>query len=328
MSRVLLGAQFFVFAAALFVLVGAVVAALARSLSQRWLLTLHPASRYRALFAITVAPLAVGALLLVVACLPAILSLVFPLQDHCLRHDDVHAHLCFVHLPQLVHVNVGLVLAVWAAACVGAVRFITSVGKIIAALRVSSQLIRSASHDPTRDFFVLETGMVSVAVGLFAPRIFISRGLLGQLSREQLDIVLAHERAHTVRRDPLMQLLARVFLAFHFAPVRRWLADELAVSAEQACDEAAATSSGDRLAVAETILSVAKSCSSGPPRELALAMGETAIERRVDALLNSPAPEFTGSLFTLGVCSASLMLLGAAQPIHHCTEAFLSLFVE
>lgn len=119
MSSVLLGAQFFLFAAVLFVLFGSVIAALAKLVMQRWLMTLHSASRYRVLFALALLPVVLGVLLLVVACVPAVLSLLSPLRDHCLAHEDVHAHLCFVHLPKLVHVNTWLLVAVSAAAVVG-----------------------------------------------------------------------------------------------------------------------------------------------------------------------------------------------------------------
>jgi len=87
-------------------------------------------------------------------------------------------------------------------------------------------------------------------IGLFQPRVFLSRGLEAQLTDSELQLVLAHEFAHARRRDNLRQLLLRwASLAWQQQPRQRLLAD-FAGSIEQACDAAAAaTAAGGREAL-------------------------------------------------------------------------------
>lgn len=77
-------------------------------------------------------------------------------------------------------------------------------------------------------------------IGLFQPRVFLSRGLEAGLTDSELQLVLAHELAHARRRDNLRQLLLRwASLPWQRERRRRLLAD-FASSTEQACDAAAA----------------------------------------------------------------------------------------
>ena len=76
--------------------------------------------------------------------------------------------------------------------------------------------------------------------GWFTPRVYIAAELAETLSAEQLTAVLAHERAHVARRDPL-RLSALRFLActLFYLPAMRRLADDVADEAEVAADDIA-----------------------------------------------------------------------------------------
>ena len=77
--------------------------------------------------------------------------------------------------------------------------------------------------------------------GWWRPLIYVSGSLADSLDDAQLASVLAHERAHLVRRDPLRLSLLR-FLActLFYLPALRRLADDAADEAEIAADDAAA----------------------------------------------------------------------------------------
>ena len=76
--------------------------------------------------------------------------------------------------------------------------------------------------------------------GYVRPRIYLSSGALGRLSRDQLRAVVAHERHHMRRRDPLRILLARVLGdSLFFMPVLRRLAERYRALSELAADEEA-----------------------------------------------------------------------------------------
>lgn len=77
-------------------------------------------------------------------------------------------------------------------------------------------------------------------VGWFAPHVYIASELAETLSAPQLTAVLAHERAHVNRRDPL-RLSALRFLActLFYLPAMRRLADDVADEAEVVADDLA-----------------------------------------------------------------------------------------
>ncbi len=81
--------------------------------------------------------------------------------------------------------------------------------------------------------------------GLLRPQLYLSTGALDALSETELRAVLAHERHHLTRMDPLRILLARVLgEALFFLPVMRRLDARYAALAEIAADEAAARAHG------------------------------------------------------------------------------------
>ena len=81
--------------------------------------------------------------------------------------------------------------------------------------------------------------------GYVRPRIYLSSGALERLSRPELGAVVAHERHHMRRRDPLRILLSRVLgEAIFFMPVLRRLAERYRGLSELAADEEAVSQAG------------------------------------------------------------------------------------
>jgi len=97
-----------------------------------------------------------------------------------------------------------------------------------------------------------------VTIGTLAPRILLP-SLWTSWPAWQLDAVLAHERAHLRRRDPIVRLVAHVNRClFWFHPVAWWLDREIRSAAEQACDDEAVSATGRPRQYAETLLDVAE----------------------------------------------------------------------
>jgi Zn-dependent protease with chaperone function len=81
----------------------------------------------------------------------------------------------------------------------------------------------------------------AVTYGLIRPRILVSTGLTVALTPAEIGAVLAHEREHLRRRDPLRLLAARLFAAWGwYLPAAGWLARRAALRRELAADRAAA----------------------------------------------------------------------------------------
>jgi Zn-dependent protease with chaperone function len=100
--------------------------------------------------------------------------------------------------------------------------------------------------------------------GLLRPRVYCSTGALDLLDAPALAAVLAHERQHARRRDPLRLACGRVLVSglFFLPPLRR-LAQRQHALAELSADEAAVLDAGgDRSALASAMLGFSQA--SGP----------------------------------------------------------------
>jgi hypothetical protein len=96
-----------------------------------------------------------------------------------------------------------------------------------------------------------------VTVGIVRPRIVLPSSWTTWTETTRA-AVIAHERAHAQRRDPLVALLARLNICiFWFHPVAWWLERTLADAAEQACDEIAVRAVPQPREYAETLLMMA-----------------------------------------------------------------------
>lgn len=81
--------------------------------------------------------------------------------------------------------------------------------------------------------------------GYLQPSVFLSTGALESLGDAELHAVLAHERHHQARRDPLRLLILEVLAdALFFLPALRRLRERYGTLAEVAADEAAVRASG------------------------------------------------------------------------------------
>jgi Zn-dependent protease with chaperone function len=97
----------------------------------------------------------------------------------------------------------------------------------------------------------------AVTYGLMRPRILVSTGLATALTPAEIGAVLAHEREHLRRRDPLRLLAARLLAAWGcYLPVGRWLASLAALRYELAADRTAARCAG-RAVLAGALLKLA-----------------------------------------------------------------------
>lgn len=116
-------------------------------------------------------------------------------------------------------------------------------------------------------------------------RIVVSAGALAALGTEQMQAVLAHERAHLRGRHHLMLATgAALARAFPCVPLLTQARPQLAVLAEMAADDAAARSH-DRGDLAEALIILARA----GVRSTALAAGGPAVIARVQRLLTPPA---------------------------------------
>jgi beta-lactamase regulating signal transducer with metallopeptidase domain len=137
---------------------------------------------------------------------------------------------------------------------------------------------------------VCQSGAVAtpLTIGVLRPLVLLPRSWT-EWPDANLRAVLAHEAAHVRRRDALVALAARLNRClFWFHPFAWWLERQLAVTAEQACDEAAVRAVGQSGEYANVLLEMAEAVrrSGGRLAWQGIGMdGAGALEGRIDRIL-------------------------------------------
>lgn len=127
-----------------------------------------------------------------------------------------------------------------------------------------------------------------VVAGVRRPMIVVPAGFEAALPPEGRRILLAHELAHIVRRDPwwnALQCLIETFLFWH--PAVLWMSRCIRHERELCADELAVHRNEDRSDLAHALGHLAESCSSAC---LAVGANNGSLLRRVQALLGDAFP--------------------------------------
>ena len=157
-----------------------------------------------------------------------------------------------------------------------------------------------------------------VTVGWLSPSIVLPMSWK-EWPSDELNAVLAHEREHARRRDPLVQWLAALNrCVFWFHPLAWWLEGKLAMLAEEACDAAVVANGHDPRDYSEYLLNQARAIQRAGSRVglHGTAMGRGALQQRIQRLLDSrPVPEVSRKRAILAVtlCSPAIVVFTACQ---------------
>ena len=149
-----------------------------------------------------------------------------------------------------------------------------------------------------------------VTVGAIRPRIVLP-GTWNTWTETTREAVIAHERAHAKRRDPLVAVLTRLnACVFWFHPLAWWLERNLADAAEQACDEIALRAVPQPREYAETLLMMAAASRQAGGRIAwagVHAEGSGRLSERIDRILEGSHPLSVSRACRWLVISASVI---------------------
>jgi len=167
----------------------------------------------------------------------------------------------------------------------------------------------------------------AVLAGWLRPSLLIDRRLWTTLQPEHRDALLAHERGHLARRDPLVLTVLRVLTAVAPSARARPLLRQWLDHAERSADQAA-TRHVDPLVVAEALVACARLTPSRPSGRLGWTAGQ--LESRVHALVDgAPDTRVPRPDASIADLAAALLLLAvglvSAPWLHHHVEHVLNL---
>ncbi|HYY54141.1 MAG TPA: M56 family metallopeptidase [Candidatus Dormibacteraeota bacterium] len=152
------------------------------------------------------------------------------------------------------------------------------------------------------------------------PRVCVSTGLIARLAPDELRAVLAHERWHVARRDPLRIVLARYFAAgLYVIPIIEDLVAHYDLVKEVAADEHAVSALGDVRPLARALYRLMPHAEEMDMGLLAPVGGLSVTEARIEQLVEHrpivarfPRLHVALSAATL---IAALLLLAAHAPL-------------
>lgn len=127
------------------------------------------------------------------------------------------------------------------------------------------------------------------AHGFLRPELVISRGLLDGLERDELEAVIAHEKYHLLRRDPLKMLIGRAIThALFFLPLAGHLLAGFSRAKELAADELAVQEMGDSVPLSSALYKMLRQGREATA-DVPLAGVLGAADLRIAQLLSAPA---------------------------------------
>lgn len=190
---------------------------------------------------------------------------------------------------------------------VGGVRELAASRRLQRWLRACKPVAGCEPGEPGRggDFWVIDDERPrAFCAGLMRPRVYVSSGAIALLDASSLGAVLAHERGHARRRDPLRLAMARVIarVLFFLPGVNELFVRQRTLTELSADESAIAAAPGNRPALARAMLAFSEqSCPEAP----------TGVDpERVDHLLGEP-PSWTFPLLVFAFAVAVLGLLAA-----------------
>lgn len=226
----------------------------------------------------------------------------------------------------------GLVLL--GVAGVGLAFWLTAYWRAALDLRRMARVARIARLCPRAafggdDVVVVEAAFpVAAVAGWWRPRVLLSSRILAECSAEEIDLIVAHERAHIHGRDNIVRALLRC-LPDPLGATRAGLEIEHAwtLAVEEAADDQAAGDSAERRAtLASALVRVAGLADGAAPAwmpTLAFYQGEH-LRQRVTALLARRATarprRSTALMLSAGVGLFVAAGISGASTIHRITE--------
>ena len=170
----------------------------------------------------------------------------------------------------------------------------------------------SARLGLTRTVRLLESTrlQVPVVVGWLRPVLLVPTAVLGGLSPQQLEAVIAHELAHIRRHDYLVNLLqSAVETLLFYHPAVWWVSSAVRAEREHCCDDLAVVACGDAVLYARALTAI----ETLRHEEMGVAMAITGspLLARVRRLLGAKPPTTAASSGWIVALLTAVMVSGA-----------------
>ncbi|MBF9252968.1 M48 family metalloprotease [Pontibacter sp. 172403-2] len=163
----------------------------------------------------------------------------------------------------------------------------------------------------SRPVRLVESALVHVpmAIGFARPVILLPIGAVAGLSPHQVEAILAHELAHILRKDYLLNLLQSVMdLLFFYHPAMWWMSGVVRAERENCCDDIAVGICGNTLIYARALAELeAMRLPAAPAMAMAFSGRRGSLLVRIKRLLGQQSLRPT---FSEGFLAALVLVIG------------------
>lgn len=188
--------------------------------------------------------------------------------------------------------------------------------KRIQSLSVSSTLADNVCLLETSEF-------IAVTVGVLKPKVYVSTGLLEHTSKQEVEIILAHEQSHVQKRDNVTRTLVSFACCYLPRTVAKVIQSHFVLATEKLADQHAAQLSRET-DVASTLIKVAKLKMQTDSVAMSYFWDQQELSQRVQQLLAPTAFSALRSLPTLTtMLMGALISMGLVDVLHHLFDSFI-----
>lgn len=125
-----------------------------------------------------------------------------------------------------------------------------------------------------------------MALGWLKPVVLLPVGAVNHLSSAQVEAILAHELAHILRHDYLLNLLQSVVeILFYFNPAVWWVSSHVRTERENCCDDIAVRLCGNSLAYAKALVSLQALQMAAPALAMPFSKNKNQLLLRIQRIL-------------------------------------------
>ncbi len=155
-------------------------------------------------------------------------------------------------------------------------------------------------------------------LGIRRPKIYVSKGLISNLSKEELKAVLLHEHYHLEKRDTFIMLITSIVNSISFLfPILRDVIKNYKISREVEADKFAVIKSGDNRALVSALSKILAAPAISTYYAASIAEHET-LEERILALVSKNPKKGRFKLLNLAITFLSLLFIVViiAMPVY------------
>jgi Zn-dependent protease with chaperone function len=164
--------------------------------------------------------------------------------------------------------------------------------------------------------------------GFISKKCFITSGMLKEMTKEEVAVILGHEKAHAKINDPLKKWLFSIFTAYFISSLAARLKLHMTLAMEQAADNAVVNGDITSTFVASTLVKVARLNVLYSPvkdNDLVANFGADVLDQRIYFLLGQLNLKPVNKTITIVLSISILVLcLSSIDGLHHLIERVLS----